>query len=68
MSQNIFAFQKVVKFELKQFVNLKKLIETKLGGLYIDGSCPVDRINDSLVPPVNRPVQSDGFSVMFMYF
>ena len=33
---------------------------------YIDGSCPVDRINDSLVSPVNRPVQSIGFSVMFI--
>ena len=28
---------------------------------YIDGSCSIDRINVSLVSPVNRQVYSDGF-------
>ena len=50
---------------------MAKLLITNYGGpkvyvSYIDGSGSVDRINNSLVYPVNRPVQSDGFSVMFI--
>ena len=33
----------------------------KEGKKYINGSCSVDRINCSLVIPVNRQRQSDGY-------
>ena len=32
---------------------------------YIDGSCSVDRINCSLVIPINRQMQSDGVSDIY---
>ena len=31
--------------------------------IHIDGSGSIDHINDSLISPVNRPVQSDGFCI-----
>ena len=33
--------------------------------VYIDGSCSVDRINCSLVFPINRQMQSDGVSDVY---
>ena len=38
--------------------NLCKTLYTKV---FIDGSCSVDRINWSLVIPINRHRQSDGY-------
>ena len=34
--------------------------------LYIDHSCAVDRINCSLVTPLNRQTQSDSWSDVFL--
>ena len=43
-------------------VTIHKQILTKTTmGVYIDGCCSVDHVNCSLVTPVNRRRQSDGY-------